>query len=125
MPRRSGDRKARTEPYTIPAAASTSRTSRRSSTGSGNFSSVMMKPQIAVFDTTPESTAVTSIGASRYVSGSQPCSGKIGALIAKAMAKPRKIQTLSLGPDSRSENVPCVTPKATTDASMRSEPTIV
>jgi hypothetical protein len=32
---------------------------------------------------------------------------------------------LSLVPESVSENVPCVTPKATTDASISSDPAIV
>ncbi len=59
------------------------------------------------------------------MSGSQPCSGKSGALTANAIAKPRKIHTLSLVPESASEKVPWVTPNATTDASMSSEPAIV
>ena len=49
------------------------------------------------FAITPESTAVTSGGASRYVSGSQPWNGKSGALITNANMKPRKIQRLALG----------------------------
>ena len=51
--------------------------------------------------------------------------GEEGALIANATAKPRKIQTLSLVPESTRLNVPCVTPKATTDASISNEPAIV
>ena len=59
------------------------------------------------------------------MSGSQPWNGKSGAFTAKAIANPRKIHVLSLVPDSVSENVPCVTPNATTEASMSSEPAIV
>ena len=98
----------------------------KSSTGSGNFASTMTRnPYTAVFETIAERTAATSGGASRYVSGSQPCRGKSGAFTAKAIAKPRKIQVLSLVPESSRLKVPCVTPKATTEASINSEPAIV
>src|SRR5581483_1535144 len=54
-------------------------------------------PYVPAFATTPESTAVTSGGASRYASGSQPWNGKSGALIAKASMNPRKSHRLALG----------------------------
>ena len=74
---------------------------------------------------TPERTAVTSAGASRYVSGSQPWNGKSGALMANATMKPRNSQRLVLvGPCTRS-NVPAWRPYAMIAASMRSEPAIV
>ena len=95
-------------------------------TGSGNFASTMTRnPYTAVLETIPERTAATSTGASLYVSGSQPWNGNSGAFTAKATTKPRKIQTLSLVPESVRLNVPCVTPSATTEASISNEPAIV
>ena len=74
-------------------------TLRKSSNGPGNFpKQIRMKPKIAAFEITPESTAATSGDDSRYASGSQPWNGKSGALTAKAIAKPRKSQVLLLGP---------------------------
>ncbi len=46
-------------------------------------------PYVPALAITPESTAVTSGGASRYASGSQPWNGKSGALITNAAMKPR------------------------------------
>ena len=67
-------------------------------------------PYVPAFAITPESTAVTSGGASRYVSGSQPWNGKSGALITNANMKPRKIQRLTLGGASTRSNVPAFRP---------------
>jgi hypothetical protein len=67
-------------------------------------------PYVPAFAITPESTALTSGGASRYASGSQPWNGKIGDLIRNANMNPRKIQRLALvGPSTRS-NVPTFSP---------------
>ena len=64
---------------------STSSTTRQSSTTAGNFGITMRsRPYRPAFETIPDSTAETSAGDSRYVSGSHPCSGKNGDLIAKA-----------------------------------------
>ena len=84
-----------------------------------------MKPKIAAFEITPESTAATSGDDSRYASGSQPWSGKSGALTANATAKPRKSQVLSLGGAVTRSNDPCWSPKTITEASISSEPAIV
>jgi hypothetical protein len=84
-----------------------------------------MKPKTAAFEITPESTAATSGDDSRYASGSQPCSGKSGALTAKAAAKPRNTHVLSLGGASTRSNVPCWRPKTITEASISSDPAIV
>ncbi len=125
-PRTSGWRKASSEPYTTPPAASTSRTVRQSSTGPGKWgSTIQTRPNTAAFETTPESSAATSGGDSVYAARSQPWNGSSGAFTANAATKPRKIQSLSLVPDSTRENVPCEMPKATIEASIRSEPAIV
>src|SRR5882724_9945087 len=58
------------------------------------------KPYAAAFETTPDRIAATSGEDSRYASGSQPCSGKSGALIANAATKPRKTQSLGAAPDA-------------------------
>ena len=84
-----------------------------------------MKPKTAAFEITPESTAATSGDDSRYASGSQPCSGKSGALTAKATRKPRKTQVLSLVPVVTRSNEPADSPKTITEASISSEPAIV
>ena len=60
-PRTSGARKASSEPYTSPQAASTRIGVRKSDTGPGNFAiAIRRNPYAAAFETTPESTAATS-----------------------------------------------------------------
>ena len=82
-------------------------------------------PYVPAFAITPERTAVTSAGASRYESGSQPWNGNSGALIRNANMKPRKSQRLALvGPVTRS-NVPTFSPYTTIAASISSDPDIV
>ena len=75
--------------------------------------------------TTPDSTAETSGGDSRYVIGSQPCSGKSGDLIANATTKPRNSHCDVDGPIFVMSNVPCWRPKTMIAASISSEPTTV
>jgi hypothetical protein len=82
-------------------------------------------PYVAAFEITPESIAATSGGDSRYVSGSQPWKGQIGALTANAAAKPRKIHVLPLWPISCMSKVPAESPSAITETSIRSEPASV
>ena len=99
---------------------------RQSSTGPGKCgSTIQMKPKTAAFETTPESSAATSGGASVYAVRSQPWNGSSGALTANATRKPRKTQSLPLVPESSRLNVPCEIPKATIEASISSEPAIV
>src|SRR5215475_1782528 len=99
---------------------------RKSSKGSGNLNRQMrMKPNTAAFEISPESTADTSGDDSRYASGSQPWSGKSGALTAKATRKPRKTHVLSLVPVVTRSNEPSERPNTITDASISSEPAIV
>ena len=82
-------------------------------------------PYVPAFAITPERTAVTSAGASRYASGSQPWNGNSGALIRNANMNPRKSQRLALvGPVTRSK-VPTLSPYTTIAASIRSDPAIV
>src|SRR5919204_263055 len=89
-------RNASTEPYTSEAAAIASSSVRKYDVGSGNFAiAIRRKPYVPAFATTPESTALTSGGASPYASGSQPWKGKSGDLIVNASAKPRKTQRLA------------------------------
>ncbi len=99
---------------------------RQSSKGPGNFAKQMrMKPKTAAFEITPDNTAATSGDDSRYASGSQPWNGKSGALIANAMAKPRKSHVLLLVFVEIRSNEPCWSPKTITAASISSEPAIV
>ncbi len=67
-------------------------------------------PYSPAFAITPESTAVTSGGASRYASGSHPWNGKSGALITNASMKPRKSQRLVLAGAWTRSNVPTFSP---------------
>ena len=76
-------------------------------------------------ETTPDRIAATSGGDSRYASTSQPWKGKIGALTAKAIRKPRKTQSFDETPESTSENVSCESPKTMIAASISSDPAIV
>ena len=84
--------------------------------------SIPYRPALAI---TPERTAVTSGGASRYESGSQPWNGNSGALIRNASMNPRNSQRLALtGPVTRSK-VPYFSPYTTIAASITSDPAIV
>ena len=107
-------------------AAKTRIGTRTSWVGPGNFAiAIRSSPYTAALDTTPESTAETSGGASRYASGSQPWKGKRGALTAKAATNPRKIQVFPLVPVSTRSKLPWWIPRTITAASISSEPAIV
>jgi hypothetical protein len=81
-------------------------------------------PYAAVFEMTPDKTAATSGGASRYASGSHPWNGHTGALTTNATRKPRNIHVLSFSGPVMAK-VPRARPSAMTETSMRSEPAIV
>src|ERR671937_1996666 len=99
---------------------------RRSCVGPGNFAiAIRRKPYAAAFDTTPDRTAAISGDDSRYASGSQPWSGKSGALIANAATKPRKIHWLELVPILTKSNVFSDSPYTITAASISSDPVMV
>src|SRR5262249_58082384 len=80
------------------------------------------KPYAAAFETTPERTAATSGDDSRYASGSQPCSGNSGALIANAATKPRKIHWLRLLPSFVRSDVLLDKPEKASRAGIMSRP---
>ena len=92
--------------------------------GLGNFGIPIARSRRSPSSRRPRSTAATSTGASRYASGSQPWNGNSGAFTAKATAKPRKIRRCRSS-RIRSARTSPVTPNATTDASISSEPAIV
>src|SRR5689334_11610363 len=107
-------------------AASARTTFRQSSNGPGNLSrQIRMSPKTAAFEISPDSTADTSGDDSRYASGSQPWSGKSGALTAKATRKPRKTHVLVLVPVETRSNEPSDSPNTITEASISSDPAIV
>ena len=61
----------------------------REACGNSGTQSVSM-PKVPTLSSTPTSSTATPTGASAAASGSQVCTGQIGAFTAKAKKKPRK-----------------------------------
>jgi len=93
---------ASSAPYTIETTASTRTTGVAHLAAPGNSGrQKRIMPNVPTLSSTPTSRTATGGGASAAASGSQVCTGNIGALTAKAKKKPRNISRSAPTPRSR------------------------
>src|SRR5215472_1413501 len=77
----------------MPTIARTAKAQRICSAATGKSGmAYRQNPKVPIFSSTPARMIDPATGASVCASGNQVCTGNIGTLIAKAIAKPRNIQ---------------------------------